>query len=100
VKILSLLLAAGFALPAMAAATKITDRDLADRCWNYGVQKLMHQARAFQCQVNPTMVTISDIDNRAENHSKYIWFEAPSTCPPGGFDRITVMVQYDGERCL
>lgn len=76
----------------------VSDEALAQHCLNKGVEKVLSQAQAWNCEINSDEIEVNEIDNRWYNPSKYIWYQVLTPC--NGYDRVIKMVQYYKGKCL
>lgn len=64
-------------------------------CYSKGQQKVVEQARAFGCEINPENVKIQMVDNRWFNPSKYVWYVSSEQC--NGRNVIKLVQYYRGQ---
>lgn len=79
-------------------AFAISDEDLAQKCFDKGVEKISAQAQAWNCEVDLEQVEVDQVDNRWYNPSKYIWYQVIGEC--NGYDRIIQLVQFSKGKCI
>ena len=82
-------------LPAFA----ISDKELDRECRDLGIQKVVTQAAAFDCEINVADIAVSDVDNRFYNPSKYLWYSVPAQCEDSPRTSVTQLVQYRDGQC-
>ncbi|RYZ70095.1 MAG: hypothetical protein EOP09_06610 [Proteobacteria bacterium] len=83
------------ALPAFAVSDKELDRE----CREFGIQKIVTQAAAFDCEINVADIKLSEVDNRFYNPEKYLWYTVATQCEESPRTSITKLVQYRDGQC-
>lgn len=83
------------ALPAFA----ISDKEIGRECRDLGIEKIVTQAAAFDCEINVADIKVSDVDNRFYNPSKYIWYSVAAQCEDSPRTSVTQLVQYRDGQC-
>jgi hypothetical protein len=77
-----------------SAAFAISDVNLIKKCAEKGASKIIEQAKSLQCNVVMNSFSVTDIDNRFYNPSKYVWYAAQVNCENEN-SSIQKMVQYN-----
>lgn len=80
-----------------SSAFAISDEALGEACLEKGKEKLLFQAASYGCEIDLSGISVDEVDNRALNPSKYIWYRAPGTCEEG--KGLIKLVQYHKGKC-
>lgn len=81
-----------------SSAFAISNEALVKACSEKGVAKVVTQAESYGCTIDASQITVSNIDNRWYNPSKYLWFHVEAVCP-NGHTSIQKLVQYYRGEC-